>query len=212
MLSVDWTASDGWSAPRIQPHENLQLSPAAMTLHYALQCFEGIKAYRGDDDAIRLFRPDLNAKRMTSSLQRLAMPTFDETAFVELLKRFVDVEQEWVPRGEGHSMYLRPTCVATDPFLGVGVPGGDAVCDCVAGGALFPGRLQAHHGRRRYGQCAGVARRRRRHENRGQLRADHKTGARCGRTDGRAGPAGPVPVRRRPPRDGGWEHERVCGP
>ena len=40
MLSVDWTASDGWSAPRIQPHENLQLSPAAMTLHYALQCFE----------------------------------------------------------------------------------------------------------------------------------------------------------------------------
>ena len=78
MLSVDWTASDGWSAPRIQPHENLQLSPAAMTLHYALQCFEGMKAYRGDDDAIRLFRPDLNAKRMTSSLRRLAMPTFDE--------------------------------------------------------------------------------------------------------------------------------------
>ena len=122
MLAVDWTASDGWSAPRIQPHEPLSLSPAAMTLHYALQCFEGMKAYRGDDDAIRLFRPDLNAKRMTSSLQRLAMPTFDETAFVELLKRFVDVEQEWVPRGEGHSMYLRPTCVATDPFLGVGVP------------------------------------------------------------------------------------------
>merc|ERR1719384_926053 len=88
MLSVDWTASDGWSAPRIQPHEPLSLSPAAMTLHYALQCFEGMKAYRGDDDAIRLFRPDLNARRMTSSLQRLA----------------------------------RPTCVATDPFLGVGVP------------------------------------------------------------------------------------------
>jgi branched-chain amino acid aminotransferase len=122
MLRVDWTATDGWSTPRIQPHAPLQLSPAAMTLHYALQCFEGMKAYRGDDDAIRLFRPDLNAKRMTSSLQRLAMPTFDETAFVELLKRFVEVEQDWVPRGEGHSMYLRPTCVATDPFLGVGVP------------------------------------------------------------------------------------------
>ena len=64
-----------------------------MTLHYALQCFEGMKAYRGDDDAIRLFRPDLNARRMTSSLKRLAMPTFDETAFVELLKRYVEVEQ-----------------------------------------------------------------------------------------------------------------------
>ena len=50
------------------------------------------------------------------------MPTFDELEFVELLKRYVEVEQEWVPRGEGHSMYLRPTCVATDPFLGVGVP------------------------------------------------------------------------------------------
>ena len=122
LLKVDWTASDGWSTPRIQPHEPLQLSPAAMTLHYALQCFEGMKVYRGDDETIRLFRPDLNARRMTSSLQRLAMPTFDELEFVELLKRFVEVERDWVPRGEGHSMYLRPTCVATDPFLGVGVP------------------------------------------------------------------------------------------
>ena len=122
MLTVDWTVENGWAAPVIEPHQDLQLSPAAMTLHYALQCFEGMRAYRGEDDQIRLFRPELNATRMTSSLERLAMPTFDKAQFVELLKRFVAVERDWVPRGEGHSMYLRPTCIATDPFLGVGVP------------------------------------------------------------------------------------------
>lgn len=122
MLTVDWTVENGWATPVIEPHTDLRLSPAAMALHYALQCFEGMKAYRGEDDQIRLFRPELNATRMTSSLERLAMPTFDQAQFVELLKRFVAVESAWVPRGEGHSMYLRPTCIATDPFLGVGVP------------------------------------------------------------------------------------------
>ena len=170
-----------------------------------------MKAYRGDDDAIRLFRPDLNAKRMTSSLQRLAMPTFDETAFVELLKRFVEVEQDWVPRGEGHSMYLRPTCVATDPFLGVGVPQEATLYVCAPVGPYFPvrgrrrwvcskawrvigfrRRLQAHHGRRRYGRPSrsspkGVARRRRRHENRGNYAPTIKPVLdAAAQTDGRA--------------------------
>ena len=63
MLSVDWTASDGWSAPRIQPHEPLQLSPAAMTLHYALQCFEGMKCYVDDSDNIRSLHPNKKQKQ-----------------------------------------------------------------------------------------------------------------------------------------------------
>ncbi|KAH8057184.1 branched-chain-amino-acid transaminase [Aureococcus anophagefferens] len=93
-----------------------------MTLHYALQCFEGMKAYRGDDGVVRLFRPDLNAARMTSSLERLRMPTFEAVAFVECLKALLREDAGWVPTGDGHSAYLRPTAIATDPFLGVGEP------------------------------------------------------------------------------------------
>ena len=72
-----------------------------------------------------------------------------------MLKRFVDVEKIGSRAGEGHSMYLRPTCVATDPFLGVGVPQ-EATLYVIASpvGPYFPdGVRQAHHGRRRYGEC-----------------------------------------------------------
>ena len=122
MFVCDHVKGAGWGAPRVVPHAPLALSPAAMTLHYALQCFEGMKAYRGDDGAIRLFRPDLNAARMTSSLKRLRMPTFEADAFVECLKALLRADEAWVPTGEGHSAYLRPTAIATDPFLGVGEP------------------------------------------------------------------------------------------
>lgn len=122
MLVVDWDAESGWGKPAVVPYGNLDLSPAAMTLHYALQCFEGMKAYRGADGTIRLFRPDLNAARMNSSLTRLQMPTFDAADFVECLKALVRADANWVPEGDGHAAYLRPTAIATDPFLGVGVP------------------------------------------------------------------------------------------
>mmetsp|Transcript_23149 Transcript_23149/g.71555 ORF Transcript_23149/g.71555 Transcript_23149/m.71555 type:complete len:404 (-) Transcript_23149:66-1277(-) len=122
MLVIDWDAQDGWGAPAVVPYGNLDLSPAAMTLHYALQCFEGMKAYRGADGAIRLFRPDLNAARMNSSLTRLQMPNFEASHFVECLKALVKADAAWVPEGDGHAAYLRPTAIATDPFLGVGVP------------------------------------------------------------------------------------------
>jgi branched-chain amino acid aminotransferase len=63
MLHVDWDADAGWHAPRIEPFGDLPLSPAAMTLHYAVQCFEGMKAYKDASGKIRLFRPDLNMER-----------------------------------------------------------------------------------------------------------------------------------------------------
>ena len=122
MFVCDHVAGEGWGAPAIVPHAPLALSPAAMTLHYALQCFEGMKAYRGGDGVVRLFRPDLNAARMTSSLERLRMPTFEAVAFVECLKALLREDAGWVPEGDGHSAYLRPTAIATDPFLGVGEP------------------------------------------------------------------------------------------
>ena len=122
MLSCEWNSEEGWSSPVIRDSRPLALSPAASCLHYALQCFEGMKAYKGDDGKIRLFRPELNAKRFNTSLKRLAMPELPEDEFVEALKLFVRDQEDWIPEGEGYAGYLRPTAIATDAALGVGPP------------------------------------------------------------------------------------------
>merc|ERR1719456_247012 len=74
MMKADWKRADGWGAPRIEPYADLQLSPAASSLHYALQCFEGMKAYRRKDGEVFMFRPDKTAARMLRSSVRLEMP------------------------------------------------------------------------------------------------------------------------------------------
>ena len=119
MLKIDWTAENGWEAPRIEPYADLKLSPAASSLHYSLQCFEGMKAYRRESGEVRLFRPDMNSKRMNRSTERLALPTFDNEEFVKVLKELVKVDQEWIPQQKGYSMYIRPTVISTDVCLGV---------------------------------------------------------------------------------------------
>lgn len=119
MLEVDWDNEYGWHAPRIIPYGDLALSPAASALHYGLQAFEGMKAYRGDDDKLRLFRPMKNMERMNKSAECLFFPNFDGEQFLECLKELVRLDQDWIPTGEGFSLYLRPTIISTFPFLGV---------------------------------------------------------------------------------------------
>ncbi|ELW47158.1 Branched-chain-amino-acid aminotransferase, mitochondrial [Tupaia chinensis] len=74
MLLVEWTEKKGWGQPRIQPFQNLQLHPACSGLHYSLQLFEGLKAFKGRDQQVRLFRPWLNMDRMLRSAVRLCLP------------------------------------------------------------------------------------------------------------------------------------------
>lgn len=119
MLDVDWDATNGWHAPRIIPYQPLQLDPAASSLHYGLQCFEGMKAYLDNSNKIRLFRPDKNMDRINSSMARLCMPNFHGPTMVDLIKTLVKVERDWIPTGEGYSLYIRPTAIATTPVLGV---------------------------------------------------------------------------------------------
>ncbi|XP_053598175.1 branched-chain-amino-acid aminotransferase, cytosolic isoform X1 [Microplitis demolitor] len=109
----------GWQTPEITPLENLVLHPACKALHYAVQVFEGMKAYRGKDDKIRLFRPELNVERMNLSAQRLGLPTFNRTEFIKCLTRLISIDQEWVPHCETASLYIRPTLIGVDPTLGV---------------------------------------------------------------------------------------------
>lgn len=122
MLTADWNHKEGWGAPRIHEYGDITLSPSALVLHYGLECFEGMKAYHGQDGEVRLFRPWLNVKRFNKSSVRFAMPTVDEDQFMACLKDLVNLDRAWIPKERGYSMYLRPTMIATTPFLGVAPP------------------------------------------------------------------------------------------
>jgi branched-chain amino acid aminotransferase len=122
MLSVDWTIDGGWQAPAIIPYGDVSISPASQCLHYALQCFEGMKAYVDANGDIRLFRPDQNMKRMNRSMARLHLPTFDGDEMLACLKELVKMEKDWIPHGEGYSLYIRPTGISTTPAISVGPP------------------------------------------------------------------------------------------
>jgi branched-chain amino acid aminotransferase len=73
MLEVDWDEEVGWTEPVINPFHNLQIDPRNSTLHYAIQLFEGMKAYR-NKNTISLFRPDMNMKRLLNSAERIGLP------------------------------------------------------------------------------------------------------------------------------------------
>jgi branched-chain amino acid aminotransferase len=120
MLEVDWYSGQGWTAPRIVPYQNFSMSPAASVLHYALECFEGMKAYKDAEGRIRLFRPLMNMARMNSSMARLYMPAFDSQEFLKCMEALLKVDERWIPEGDGYSIYIRPTAISTYPFLGVG--------------------------------------------------------------------------------------------
>lgn len=119
MLSIDWHAEHGWDVPKILPYGDFSLSPATVALHYGLQCFEGMKAYKDSKGNIRLFRPDRNMSRLRFSMERLAMPSIDEVAALECIKQLLRIDESWIPDQEGYSLYIRPTAIGTSPILGV---------------------------------------------------------------------------------------------
>ena len=119
MFVMNYQTGKGWHDPRVVPFENLSLSPAAMCLHYGQTVFEGMKAYYGKDGDILLFRPDENFKRLNVSNHRLAIPPVDEELCIRAVKTLVEVDQDWIPREPGTSLYLRPFIIATDSMLGV---------------------------------------------------------------------------------------------
>ncbi|EDO35327.1 predicted protein [Nematostella vectensis] len=118
-LILKWSDEDGWDNPQIIPYGNLSLPPAASALHYGLECFEGMKAYRGDDGKIRMFRPLMNMKRMNNSAARACLPTFNSGEMVECIRKLIHLEREWVPHSNTCSLYIRPTMIGTQASLGV---------------------------------------------------------------------------------------------
>lgn len=108
-----------WADRRIESYGPLSIDPAAAVLHYGQEIFEGLKAYHHDDGGIWTFRPSYNAHRFNASARRLAMPELDPEDFLASIVGLVRADRDWVPEGEGTSLYLRPYAFASEPFLGV---------------------------------------------------------------------------------------------
>lgn len=119
MLIIDHTEEKGWHDGRIIPYAPLCLDPAAMVLHYALEIFEGLKAYFTANGEILVFRPDANGKRLNSSARRLCMPELPVEIFVEAIHKIVSVDKDWVPKLSGSSLYIRPFMIADEAHIGV---------------------------------------------------------------------------------------------
>ncbi|GHH99851.1 branched-chain amino acid aminotransferase [Neobacillus kokaensis] len=119
MFSMDYNVENGWHDPKIVPYEPFMMEPAAMVFHYGQAIFEGLKAYKTGDGTIQLFRPEKNMKRLNDSCDRLCIPQIDEEFLLEAIKQLVIVEKDWIPQGEGTSLYIRPFIFSTEPYLGV---------------------------------------------------------------------------------------------
>ncbi|MEW1699258.1 branched-chain amino acid aminotransferase [Streptomyces sp. NPDC091278] len=116
---VEWEAGTGWSEPRIEPYGSLVLDPATLGLHYGQAVFEGMKAFRGADGSVSLFRAADHGRRLGLSAARLAMPEMPVDLYVRACAELVAAEERWVPGGYGQSLYLRPLLLATEAEMGL---------------------------------------------------------------------------------------------
>jgi branched-chain amino acid aminotransferase len=119
MFVMEYDEGQGWHSARIQQYGPFSLDPAAMVLHYSQEIFEGLKAFRRPDGKIALFRPEDNVARFNRSATRMCMPQVDEKFFLDSLLKLIELEQDWVPKNLGTSLYIRPTMIATESALGV---------------------------------------------------------------------------------------------
>jgi len=119
MLVADWNTTLGWHDVRIVPYGPFSLEPSAAVLHYGQEIFEGLKAYRWQNDDITLFRPDKNLQRLNRSAIRLSLPELPTDLFFAGLNELVRLERDWVPSASNASLYIRPFMFATEAALGV---------------------------------------------------------------------------------------------
>ena len=110
-----------WTPVESHTDDTIKMSAFAGAIHYSIECFEGLKAFRGKDGSIRLFRPEENAKRMQRSADYLGIEAPSVEMFIDMCIRSVRENIEFLPPFEatGASLYLRPTLIGYNPQLGV---------------------------------------------------------------------------------------------
>ena len=119
MMLMDYNQEDGWCKARVEPYRMLEMDPASMVLHYSQTIFEGLKAYRTEDGNVQLFRPKDNIDRLNISAKKLCIPEMDPDFLFDSLKKLIALEERWVPKEPGTSLYIRPTVIAVDPYVGL---------------------------------------------------------------------------------------------
>ncbi|MBP6431144.1 MAG: branched-chain amino acid aminotransferase [Ferruginibacter sp.] len=118
MLEVDYEDGE-WKTPEIKPYQPLLLSPATAALHYGQAIFEGIKAYKNSAGEAFIFRPYDNFKRFNISAERMQMPQVPEHIFMEGMRLVIEMDKNWIPQMEDHSLYIRPFMFSSDELIGV---------------------------------------------------------------------------------------------
>lgn len=109
-----------WQTAKIQPYQNISISPACNVFHYGQAIFEGMKAYyKHDESGIVLFRPEKNFERFNKSAERMSMPAVPKHLFIEGVKQLVSLDKDFIPKAAGSSLYIRPFMIGTEPFIGV---------------------------------------------------------------------------------------------
>lgn len=119
MFNMDYNLKQGWHNPRIEPYSPISLEPSTMVLHYGQAIFEGLKAFTTESGGIQMFRPKDNISRFNRSAHILCIPELDEALHFDALKQLINLERDWVPKTPGTALYIRPTIIATDAYLGV---------------------------------------------------------------------------------------------
>ena len=112
-------ADGSWGEGQLLPYADISIDPASKVLHFAQVVFEGLKAYRGEHEQVKLFRPHMNAARFNRSCARMLMPELPESFFIEGVSAVSACAGPLVPRLPGQSLYLRPLMFGTQASLGL---------------------------------------------------------------------------------------------
>ena len=118
MLEADYENGE-WKNVEIRPYQPLLISPSLAALHYGQAIFEGIKAYTDQEGNACIFRPMDNFHRFNQSARRMQMPEIPEELFMEGMRQLIELDKNWIPSQENHSLYIRPFMFASDELLGV---------------------------------------------------------------------------------------------
>lgn len=119
--NVRCTFRDGkWGEIEVTQSDKIELHMAATCLHYGQELFEGLKAFRGKDGKIRVFRLDDNGERLRSSAEGILMEPVPEDLFREMVIKAVKLNERFIPPyGSGASLYIRPLEIGISPSIGV---------------------------------------------------------------------------------------------
>ena len=118
MLEADYENGE-WKNVQIKPYQPISISPSLAAIHYGQSIFEGVKAYKFSDGRAAIFRPYDNFKRFNLSAERMQMPSVPEHIFMDGLQVLLDLDRNWIPNMEDHSLYIRPFMFSSDELIGV---------------------------------------------------------------------------------------------